>query len=158
MEQLKQQVADLQARVDELLDEGNLPQHGITQANGERTPAMSLNLRPRRVLKGHFGKIYALSWSADNRLLVSASQDGKLILWNAFTTNKAAAIPLRSSWVMSCAYAPSGNFVACGGLDNIATVYEVPMNRPGGQAKSTVRHPSLAHASPVAPLPPPPAR
>lgn len=25
------------------------------------------------------------------------------------------AIPLRSSWVMTCAYAPSGSFVACGG-------------------------------------------
>ena len=24
------------------------------------------------------------------------------------------AIPLRSSWVMTCAYAPSGNYVACG--------------------------------------------
>ncbi|ETN85883.1 hypothetical protein NECAME_06197, partial [Necator americanus] len=27
------------------------------------------------------------------------------------------AIPLRSSWVMTCAYAPSGSFVACGGND-----------------------------------------
>ena len=26
------------------------------------------------------------------------------------------AIPLRSSWVMTCAYAPSGNYVACGKL------------------------------------------
>lgn len=33
------------------------------------------------------------------------------------------AIPLRSSWVMTCAYAPSGNFVACGGLDNICSIY-----------------------------------
>ena len=34
------------------------------------------------------------------------------------------AIPLRSSWVMTCAYAPSGNFVACGGLDNICSIYK----------------------------------
>lgn len=33
------------------------------------------------------------------------------------------AIPLRSSWVMTCAYAPSGNYVACGGLDNICSIY-----------------------------------
>ncbi|ELW52789.1 Guanine nucleotide-binding protein G(I)/G(S)/G(T) subunit beta-2 [Tupaia chinensis] len=56
------------------------------------------------------------------RLLVSASQDGKLIIWDSYTTNKVHAIPLRSSWVMTCAYAPSGNFVACGGLDNICSI------------------------------------
>lgn len=107
------------------------------------------------------------------RNLVSASQDGKLIVWDSYTTNKVCsvhynnnidvktietlnfsslnwqsfgeltfisyayplaqncysgpfcfslfcslsqvhAIPLRSSWVMTCAYAPSGNYVACG--------------------------------------------
>ena len=58
----------------------------------------------------------------DSRNLVSASQDGKLIVWDGYTTNKVHAIPLRSSWVMTCAYAPSGNYVACGGLDNICSV------------------------------------
>lgn len=53
---------------------------------------------------------------------MSASQDGKLIVWDGYTTNKVHAIPLRSSWVMTCAYAPSGNYVACGGLDNICSV------------------------------------
>uniref|UniRef100_A0A5F9D3K2 G protein subunit beta 2 n=1 Tax=Oryctolagus cuniculus TaxID=9986 RepID=A0A5F9D3K2_RABIT len=63
--------------------------------------------------------------SAPTRLLVSASQDGKLIIWDSYTTNKVHAIPLRSSWVMTCAYAPSGNFVACGGLDNICSIYSL---------------------------------
>ncbi len=84
-----------------------------------------VNMRPRRVLKGHLAKIYAMHWSTDRRHLVSASQDGKLIIWDAYTTNKVHAIPLRSSWVMTCAYAPSGNFVACGGLDNICSVYRL---------------------------------
>ena len=26
---------------------------------------------------------------------------------------------------MTCAYAPSGNFVACGGLDNICSIYNL---------------------------------
>jgi guanine nucleotide-binding protein G(I)/G(S)/G(T) subunit beta-1 len=77
-------------------------------------------MKPRRNLKGHLAKIYAMHWSTDRRHLVSASQDGKLIIWDAYTTNKVHAIPLRSSWVMTCAYAPSGNFVACGGLDNVS--------------------------------------
>lgn len=58
-----------------------------------------------------------------DRNLVSASQDGKLIVWDSHTTNKVHAIPLRSSWVMTCAYAPSGSYVACGGLDNICSIY-----------------------------------
>lgn len=66
-----------------------------------------------------------MHWSTDRRHLVSASQDGKLIIWDAYTTNKVHAIPLRSSWVMTCAYAPSGNYVACGGLDNICSVYNL---------------------------------
>jgi len=57
--------------------------------------------------------------------LVSASQDGKLIVWDSQTTNKLHAIPLRSSWVMTCGYSPSGNLVSCGGLDNICSVYSL---------------------------------
>lgn len=82
-------------------------------------------MRPRRQLRGHLAKIYAMHWAADRRHLVSASQDGKLIVWDAYTTNKVHAIPLRSSWVMTCAYSPSGNFVACGGLDNICSIYNL---------------------------------
>ena len=58
-------------------------------------------ITPRRSLKGHFGKIYAMHWAGEamSENLVSASQDGKLIVWNALTTNKVNAIPLRSSQV-----------------------------------------------------------
>ena len=45
-------------------------------------------------------------------------RDGKLIVWDAFTTNKEHAVTMPTTWVMACAYGPSGNIVACGGLDN----------------------------------------
>ncbi|SAM09744.1 hypothetical protein [Absidia glauca] len=82
-------------------------------------------MKARRTLKGHLAKIYSLHWGQDKRHVVSASQDGKLIVWDAYSSNKVHAIPLRSSWVMTCAYAPSGNFVACGGLDNICSIYNL---------------------------------
>ncbi|KHN88805.1 Guanine nucleotide-binding proteinsubunit beta-1 [Toxocara canis] len=136
-------------------------------------------MRTRRTLRGHLAKIYAMHWASDSRNLVSASQDGKLIVWDSYTTNKedgatgvivwktfrkkhdaitlydsgfedgatgvivwktfrkkhdaitlydsgfVHAIPLRSSWVMTCAYAPSGSYVACGGLDNICSIYSL---------------------------------
>eukprot|EP00461_Guttulinopsis_vulgaris_P000474 UN00474 len=57
--------------------------------------------------------------------LASASQDGKLIIWNALTQNKVNAIPLRSSWIMSCAYSTTGSHVACGGLENVCYIYRL---------------------------------
>ena len=96
---------------------------GIAQSNTDALPR--IGMKTRKALKGHLAKIYAMHWSTDRRHLVSASQDGKLIIWDAYTTNKVHAIPLRSSWVMTCAYAPSGNYVACGGLDNICSVYNL---------------------------------
>src|SRR6478735_5750608 len=94
-------------------------------------PLPRIAMKVRRTLKGHLAKIYAMHWASDKRHLVSASQDGKLIVWDAFSTNKVHAIPLRSSWVMTCAYAPSGNYVACGGLDNICSIYNLNQNRDG---------------------------
>jgi len=109
----------------------------LALASRKKGVQLSASLRQRRILKGHFGKIYALHWSMDSRHLVSASQDGKLIIWNGFTTNKVHAIPLRSSWVMTCAYSPSGNMVACGGLDNLCSVYKLPQGQKDGASQKT---------------------
>jgi guanine nucleotide-binding protein G(I)/G(S)/G(T) subunit beta-1 len=103
-----------------------LRHHSVRQVALNNTESLPrIGMKPRRNLKGHLAKIYAMHWSTDRRHLVSASQDGKLIIWDAYTTNKVHAIPLRSSWVMTCAYAPSGNYVACGGLDNICSIYNL---------------------------------
>lgn len=84
-----------------------------------------LQVKARKTLRGHLAKIYACAWASDSRHIVSASQDGKLIIWNALTTYKIHAIPLRSLWVMTCDYSPSGHFVACGGLDNVCSIYSL---------------------------------
>jgi len=101
-----------------------------------------LRMKQQRVLKGHFGKIYAMHWAENCTQLVSASQDGKLIIWNGFSTNKVHAIPLRSSWVMTCAYSESGVFVACGGLDNLCSIYRVPQTNEVSVTQKT--HAELA--------------
>jgi guanine nucleotide-binding protein G(I)/G(S)/G(T) subunit beta-1 len=97
--------------------------------DGKGAQALGGNLlKLRKVLRGHFGKVYAMSWchgEGKEDLLVSASQDGKLIIWDAPSTNKRQLIPLRSAWVMTVAYSPSGNFLACGGLDNVASIYKL---------------------------------
>ncbi|KAI4558241.1 hypothetical protein MJT46_012883 [Ovis ammon polii x Ovis aries] len=114
-EQLKDQIRDARkACADATLSQ-------ITNTD----PAGRVQTRTRRTLRGRLAKIYAMHWGTDSRLLVSASQDGKLIICDSYTTNKVHAIPLRSSRVMTCAYGPSRNSVACGGLDNICSIYSL---------------------------------
>lgn len=85
----------------------------------------SVAIKSRRLLKGHNGKVLCLDWAQDKRRLVSSSQDGKLIVWDAFpSSNKQEhVVTLPTTWVMACSFAPSGNFIAGGGLDNKITAY-----------------------------------
>lgn len=43
-------------------------------------------------MRGHLAKVYALHWSTDSQHIVSASQDGKLIVWDAYTANKVGCL------------------------------------------------------------------
>jgi guanine nucleotide-binding protein G(I)/G(S)/G(T) subunit beta-1 len=85
----------------------------------------TLDIRSRRLLQGHGSKIYSVAWSSDSERVVSASQDGRLIIWDPKTETKLQLISLRSCWVMAVAYSQSGNLVASGGLDNICTIHAV---------------------------------
>jgi len=101
------------------------------------------DFRNTKKLEGHFGKIYAMHWASDSIHLASASQDGKLMIWDGISTNKRHMINLRSSWVMTCAYAPSMKFVACGGLDNLCSVY--PVSFETAETHERPKHELSAH-------------
>lgn len=116
-------IKELQKKINKLRGD---PNTRILREYGKKN-GMTLNklvLKNRKVLKGHFAKVYAISWSTHKKI-VSASQDGKMIIWDAFTTNKVLSIPLKSSWVMTCAFSPSEKLIASGGLDNICSVFTI---------------------------------
>ena len=125
LETLKREIEDYKNKLTTLQEKNDVLLLAES-ARRQHVSAFAVQIKNRRTLKGHFGKIYAMHWAMDSKHLVSASQDGKLIIWNGHSTNKVHAIPLRSSWVMTCAYSPSGLAVACGGLDNLCTVYKLP--------------------------------
>jgi guanine nucleotide-binding protein G(I)/G(S)/G(T) subunit beta-1 len=103
-------------------------------------------LKCRRKLQGHFGKITAMDWSSDGNTIVSASQDGNLLLWDAFSTSKKQDVRLKSSYVMSvCMEQTTGQYVAAGGLDNACSVYSV-----GGEGKSQLKTELVSHEGYVA--------
>jgi len=122
----KTRIESLKAQIQEARQDG-------TNAFGEAQSAHPVDIQKalvcRRILRGHFGKVYSMHWAGNSTQLVSASQDGKLIIWNARSTNKILAIPLRSSWVMTCAYEQTTDeLVACGGLDNLCSIYKIKLD------------------------------
>lgn len=96
-----------------------------------------LSIPPRRylklynTLKGHRDKIAQVKWDQSSRRIVLACQDGFMIIWDAITGLKLQAIPLENSWVLCCAYSPSGRLVALAGLDNKCLIYKVNIPEPG---------------------------
>jgi guanine nucleotide-binding protein G(I)/G(S)/G(T) subunit beta-1 len=131
LEDLLRQVKSKRAEREE--HEGGIFLRSAGNFNFPNLPASS-EIVCRKTLRGHFGKIYAMQWGGVSSSpsdgpcceLVSASQDGKLIVWNAVTTLKQQAIGLESAWVMTCGIEQTeGKLVACGGLDNTVTIYRV---------------------------------
>jgi guanine nucleotide-binding protein G(I)/G(S)/G(T) subunit beta-1 len=112
------------------LDKSRLSAMGksdLTSEGKDVKEIRSFNLKERRTLRGHFGKVYALSWCPNDETperLASASQDGSIIVWNSITGSKLRMVRLASQWVMSVAYSPSGTLVASGGLDNVVSGFK----------------------------------
>jgi guanine nucleotide-binding protein G(I)/G(S)/G(T) subunit beta-1 len=79
----------------------------------------------RRVLKGHFGKVYSCAWDSDSRTLASVAQDGKLIIWNAFTTHKIHSVPLNQSLPTSCSFSKDSRSVLCSHIDGVIALYGI---------------------------------
>lgn len=132
---LEAQIRECQAQIDDVKNsiaeiQDNLDGEALatTARNQGISDCTFVNkMKQRKMLTGHFGKIYAMDWGPDNDRLVSAAQDGKLIIWNAMLEALSHAINLRSSWVMSCAYSPDGSMVSSGGLDNICSIFKVDL-------------------------------
>lgn len=82
-----------------------------------------LKFKARRQLRGHLAKVTDLAWGKEPQLMVTASQDGKLMIWNPMTENKLTAITLKTAWVLTCSFAPSDSVIASGGLDNTCSIY-----------------------------------
>jgi len=112
----------------------------LAKFTGDIPALPNVNLKIRRTLKGHLGKIYAMQWSEEGHTLASASQDGKLLIWNAITCLKVNALPLASNWVMTCGYSGTGEYAASGGLDNVCTVWNLRSANPTKPLRELTGH------------------
>ncbi|CAG9781921.1 unnamed protein product [Diatraea saccharalis] len=130
---LKKELTDLIAKVKAEQEKG--ADAKLAEKCGDMSDVPKIRLVVKKSLKGHINKVNSVHYSGDSRHCVTGSLDGKLIIWDTWSGNKVQVIPLRSAWVMSVAFAPSGNFVACGGMDNMCTVYDVNNRDATGAAK-----------------------
>lgn len=70
-------------------------------------------------------QVYSLDWTPERNRIVSVALDGRLIVWNALTSQKTHAIKLNCPWMRACAFAPNGQSVACGGLDSACSIFNL---------------------------------
>ncbi|XP_044487993.1 guanine nucleotide-binding protein subunit beta-2-like [Mangifera indica] len=114
---------------------------GFARARGETPVSFApTDLVCCRTLQGHTGKVYSLDWTPDRNRIVSASQDGRLIVWNALTSQKTHAIKLPCAWVRTCAFSPTGQSVASGGLDSNCSIFNLnsPTDKDGNVPVSRI--------------------
>ncbi len=74
---------------------------------GKRTP-----------LEGHGARVRAAAFSEDGRFLVSATEDGRVILWDTETWQKIKENQSHNVPIWSVAISPDGQWVASGAFDN----------------------------------------
>jgi WD40 repeat protein len=84
-------------------------------------------------LRGHYGPVYSAQFSPDQRRLVTAGQDGKVIVWPLVTDGGAAPASIEpekvflghTGAVYAAAFSPDGRHVASGGYDKRVLVWQV---------------------------------
>ena len=80
IEQIKQFKIQLKKEREKSLNSLKKHWDNTKQNNKDQQNQKVPTLTTRITLKGHFGKIYALSWMKKGKHIVSASQDGKLMV------------------------------------------------------------------------------
>jgi len=77
-------------------------------------------------------KVSDLSWwPLDSEHICSVLQDGKIIIWNAKSGQKAYFVS-QNTWLMSGDFSHDGKQLAVAGLDNIVTIHQIPdVRNPG---------------------------
>jgi ribosome assembly protein 4 len=68
--------------------------------------------------------VYRVAWSADARLLVTASKDSTLKVWDAATGKLAVELPGHADEVYAVDWAPAGGSVASGGKDRVVRIWK----------------------------------
>lgn len=68
-------------------------------------------------LRGHVGPVFRMAWAGDSRMLISASEDSTMKLWDVKTGKMVEELPGHAGSVYAVDWSPTGTLVASGGAD-----------------------------------------
>lgn len=88
---------------------------------GTLTP--DLRCRFIKTLRGHVGAVYQVGWSADSRMVVSASRDSTVKVWDVRTGKLREDLPGHEDEVFAVDWSPDGQRVATGGKDRVLKLW-----------------------------------
>jgi ribosome assembly protein 4 len=74
-------------------------------------------------MRGHVGPVYQIAWSADSRMVVSASKDSTLKVWSARTKKIELDLPGHEDEVYAVDWSPVGTKAASGGKDKMLRLW-----------------------------------
>ena len=69
--------------------------------------------RTRLILKGHDGKVYSATYSADGQWIMTGSKDQTAKVWDVQTGTKLMTLKEHSNWVYSVVYSPKRQRADC---------------------------------------------
>ncbi|MGW5971223.1 nSTAND1 domain-containing NTPase [Streptomyces sp. NPDC055186] len=81
-------------------------------------------------LDGHADTVRDIAWSADGRLLATASRDGTARVYEAESGRQLCVLPCDGAMVESVSFSPDGSRLATAGRDQVVRVWDVASGEP----------------------------
>ncbi|MFC5954891.1 AAA family ATPase [Streptomyces pratens] len=81
-------------------------------------------------LDGHADTVRDVAWSADGRLLATASRDGTARVYEAESGRQLCVLPCDGAMVESVSFSPDGSRLATAGRDQVVRVWNVASGEP----------------------------